>query len=208
MVTMFNSNNLAIQSTDEKRIHPLLDLADIVSHEVAHLIDYRIGASDQIDQFMTFETNHSTDSYWDTNKEIYARIANFRQNFGIDPTHTYTEEEVFDLRMRYLDEVIKLQKELDQNPQLGKSIEDIDRFYLRNRSLDYQIFERYTDKEIRDLLNNTASVTPQRDFDQLGEIHAEAYADQPRLAQYPTQSIPQTHQEQELSRQVTHGYRM
>ena len=66
---------------------------------------------------MTFETNHSTNPYWDNNQEIYARIANFRQNFQIDPTHTYTEEEVFDLRMRYVDEVIKLQKEIEQTPK-------------------------------------------------------------------------------------------
>lgn len=91
---------------------------------------------------------------------------------------------------------------------MGKSIEDIDRFDLRNRSLDHHIFERYTDKEIRDLLNNTAVVTPQRDFDQLGKIHNEAYADQPQLAQYPTQSMRVTDQEQELSRHITQGYRM
>lgn len=105
---VLKAQNIAIQSSDDKSVHPLLDLADIVSHEVAHLVDYRIGASDQIDQLMTFETNYTTNPYWDANNEIYARIANFRQNFGIDPTHTYTEEEVFDLRMQYLDEVIKL----------------------------------------------------------------------------------------------------
>ena len=74
--------------------------------------------------------------------------------------------------------------------------------------ITYNNFDRYTDKEIRDLLNHTVEVTPQREFHLLDETHAEAYADQPRLAQYPSQVRPSTHQEQEVYRQVAQGYRM
>ena len=161
--SLLKAQNNALQNPDSKTIQPILDFADIVSHEVAHLVDYRIGASDQIHQLMTFETNYATDPYWDSDKEIYARIANFRQNFNIDPTHVYTEEEVFDLRMQYIDEVIKLQRELQNAPTKSETIEDINRFDLRHRTLDQQIFERYTDKEIRDLLNNTAYQPQPRD---------------------------------------------
>lgn len=203
---LLKAQNIALGNPDSKDIQSLMDFADIVSHELAHLVDFKIGVSDQLDQYMTFETNHATDPYWDNNKEIYARLANFRQNFHIDPTHVYTEEEVFDLRMHYIDEVIQLQKELQSNPTESKTIDEIDRFDLRHRSLDQQLFERYTDQEIRDLLNNTAYGTGTRDLDSLDNIHAEAVADQPQVAQVAPP--PTRNNEQTLTTQHSRGFRI
>lgn len=42
---LIKSQSIAIQSNDDKTLHSLLGLADIVSHEVAHRVDFRISSS-------------------------------------------------------------------------------------------------------------------------------------------------------------------
>ncbi len=105
------------------------------------------------------------DQYLDEGTEIYARLNQFRYQHGIDPHKVFTLEEVSQMRLECISGMVDYLNKLDdakqQQEKTGSAL-------LPELPVgDALLFERYDDKVLMNLLNNTAQLDRGKGLDEL-----------------------------------------
>ena len=158
--------------------------ASVIAHECTHLIglsDSEIQITPITDNInYVFESKNSEflqnpeaqyDSYWDSGKEIYARLMQLRHDMGIDPNKTWTKEDVAKMREETKKRTDEYKKKLGLDPNKKYTITEIKVAQAVHpeagpmpTAIDQNMFSRYTDEQIAFFLNETSHVELKNDM--------------------------------------------
>lgn len=177
-------------TSKDKLIGVIGPIDELAVHEATHASD--------IDQQNTDRIGYITDtdilsSYRNQPREIYARLNNLRYRLQVSPTKVFTVEEVAELRkkcekdMKYFE-----QKRNDPTVDIQQLVKEPGRLY------DDMLFDRFSDEQICNLLNNVAQ---HRQSNQLDELHHQQQKPEDKTTLYAevskkkgyAQDIEQTH---------------
>lgn len=160
--------NLHCPEGDDYRLVGELKQAAI--HELTHAATYEIGLDDDIT--LITDTMRDKHEYWDSTYEIRARLNELRYEHGMTPDQTLTPEQIQQLRQKSVNEDQRTIQKLDQYRQQG--ISDYDQIPQPIKAYDPSIFDRYTDTQVEQLINEVASTRP---IDLLDDEHRGAHPD-------------------------------
>ena len=129
------------------------EVESAILHELTHALNYSSGSMLNYNRPYTHNinpgkdipqlekikkiVNENRDGYYDNPTEIYSRLMEFRKKNKLNPSKTYTIDDIKDLRDR------------TEN-------------WFFDKAQDYNLFERYTDDQILKLINDVASGKKQK----------------------------------------------
>ncbi len=124
----------------------LRSLSSIVMHEATHAADLNF-SENMAATIVNKEVNEgvAVDDYKDKGMEVYARLMQMRKDLALDADTEYSLDDVKKMR----EDCLKKRGEYDENKEDGKA---------SPQDIDSMIFERYSDEQIRYLLNATSDI--------------------------------------------------
>lgn len=127
----------------------LRSISSLVTHEATHALGLKF-SENMANVIVGKEVNDGVEysKYRDSGKEVYARVMQLRHDLKLNPEQEFTLEDVSKMRQDCMEKRQSYQK-VD-----GKSAPE---------NLDTMLFERYSDEQIKYLLNATSEILPQQD---------------------------------------------
>lgn len=143
--------------------------SSIVAHECTHLLELfdQEAVAEETIHNDTYYSKDRYSMYLDSREEVYARTMQFRKAFNLDPNKKYTVDDIAKIRDEYeknSDVIGIARKSLPKNKPfsyeaLNKAIEKAEEnINPEQQDLEKDFLNRYTNEQIMNLLNNTASV--------------------------------------------------
>lgn len=171
------------------------EIKQVAIHELTHAATYETGLYDDIQEITDRLPKHNT--YWDSPVEIQARLNELRYEHGLTPDQNFTPEQVQQLHRESIFQDQRTHQKIDQSDPKGINSNGPHSFTVK--AYDPDLFDRYTEADMQQLLNEVACTRP---LEELDEEHRSAHPD--RMSEHQLACQPQAKSSQHYT--PGHGY--